>query len=394
MNIKEILRKGAALLLAVMLLSACIPAGALALSRTEVSDEERTEEAEGLRETEPETRRKPPLDYDFSTIRVLITIGSTNSIGLDLTTSYTLTGHSGTITGSTTSPYPISVTRSGSTITVTNRNSGSTLASGTDIYLTRVEQDYELGMAQLVSCASSSTQDRRYLGNFRFTVLDGTFSMINIVPMAYYIYGIVGYELNPYCEDEALLAQAVAAKTFSMYFYDTSEGSSYDVKDGYSSSMYQAYRGFRDNRISTMYHCLAVIGTALAYEDSFAPTCYGHSNGGETTLPSTVFGSSTAWYDAGYDVRFDEIEFRNYTDDTDTISITFGGTSDNSRFRDFILKKINSLYGVSANQVKSISEAYFFDPIPGYQRHMQKLHVKAKVHTSSGDATYTFECLV
>lgn len=335
----------------------------------------------------------PPTDYDFSTIRVLITIGSTSSVDLDLGTEYVVEGTSTKLSGTMSSPYHVTVEKTSSgKVRLTNRSTGAVIREASDVKLTRVDQNYEKGMLTLVSCASSSTQGRMYLGDFRFLVKDSALMMVNTVPMAYYIYGVVGYELNPYCEDEALRAQAVAAKAHGMYYIDTAEGSTYDIKDGYSSAQYQAYRGFRENRLPTMRHCLDVVGVAISYQDSFVPICYGHSNGGETSLPSFIFGSSCQWYDAAYGVAVDDIEFNDYTDDTDTINVTFGGTGDNSRFRDFILKKINALYGVNATKLRSISELYAFDPKEGTERHMQKLHVKAKVKVGDEDKTYTFEC--
>lgn len=338
------------------------------------------------------TRKQPPLDYDFSYIRVLITIGSTNTIGLDLNGSYTIDGVSGTFTGTEGSPYRLSVTKSGSSVEIKNRTTGTVLASGAKLKLKRTVENYEAGWVTLASCACSDTEGRMYFGDFTFDLDSGSLRVVNRVPMAYYIFGVVGYELNPYCEDEALRAQAVACKNFGLYYIDTDPDSNWDVKDGYSSSQYQAYRGYKANRLSTMRHCLEVLGVAMAYNGGFVPICYGHTNGGETSLPSFIFGSSCQWYDGAYGIVKDDIEFNEYTEDTDTITVTFGGTGNNSRFRDFILKKINTIYGVSATSLKSITELYTFDPLPGTERHMQKLHVKAKVATSSGDKTYTFEC--
>ena len=400
MNSSLFLRKAAAFMLALLLLA--LPVAALAqdareaaLSENESSEDiwsgEEAVDAERDDIDEP-TRKMPPVNYDFSSIRVLITIGSTSYINLDLNGSYTIPGHSGTLTGTESNPYKIKVARSSSTVTITNRTTGATLASGSSVELLRVTEDYTAGWAKLTYCAESDTLNRMYLGSFRFLVKNSTLMMVNTVPMAYYIYGVTGYELNPYCEDEALYAQAIAAKCHALYYIDTSSTSTYDIPDGYNSAQYQAYRGFRENRLGTMPHCLAVVGVAMCWNNTFVPIAYGHTNGGESSLPSTIWGSSCSWYDGAYGVVLDDIEYNSEDEDKDVITVTFGGTGDNSRFRDFILKKVRDLYGVSATKVKSISELYTFNPLSGYQRHMQSLHVKAKVTTPSGDKTYTFEC--
>ncbi|MBO4562460.1 MAG: SH3 domain-containing protein [Clostridia bacterium] len=379
----------AALLLAAALVFAALPSGAAARISAPLPDEAIERDERGVSGISSETGdpirglagiddvKAPALDEDFTTIRVLISVGSTSYINLDLGTEYLLPESGRILSGSEASPYPIKVSVSSGVVSITDRSTGEVLASGSTVDLERTVIGYEAGVATLTHSADSDTQGRMYLGDFRFSASSGNVRMINIVPMAYYLYGIVGYELNTSSYPEALKAQAVAAKTYGIFFMDFSDGSEYDVQDGWSSALYQAYRGFRENRLVTMPFCLAVAGEALAYNGRFIPTFYGHSDGGETALPSQVFGSSQ--YDVGYDVFIDDIEFDYYPGSRQLINVEFGGTGDSSRFRDFILGKINDIYGEDSFEVVSISELYTFDPLPGTQRNMRQLHVAATV---------------
>lgn len=395
MNISIILKKGAAALAACVILFTLFAAPCSALAVNTGQTKVRTEqpisgdEPLGIRSV-VESHDPPPTDTDFSFIRVLITTGGTSTLWLDLYGQYVLNG-SIPLSGTSGAPYQIEIKKYNSTnVLITNRETNEVLAYGAAPVITRVNQLYEAGYAKLTKSGSSKTLNRMYLGDFTFRVTSGVLNMINTVSMAYYLYGVVGYEMAPGCEDEALKAQAIAAKTFALYYVDVSPSSTWDVQDGYTSSQYQGYRGFKENRLATMPHCLAVVGLALSYEGTFVPTCYAHSDGGETALPSHVFGSSR--FDDAYSVSIDDIEFDNDDDTVRKIKVTFGGTGDSSRFRDFILTKINALYGVNATKVRSITELYTFNPVEGTQRNMRKLHVRAVVKTSSGDATYTFEC--
>jgi hypothetical protein len=125
-----------------------------------------------------------------------------------------------------------------------------------------------------------------------------------------------------------------------------------------------------------MQYCLEVIGEALSFCDTFIPTCYGHSNGGETALPSQIFGGSI--YDGGFEVVFDDIEVEHDTS-KELIHVDFGGTGDSSRFRDFILLKVRDLFEVEPLSIVSIDDLYTFDPLPGTERNMRQLHVGATV---------------
>lgn len=391
------LRKGAAWLTAFLfvLTVLTVPVSALAggVSRSSDSEAERLgDEPMGARAV-VESHDPPPVDTDFSTIRVLITTGSSTTLWLDLYGQYTISGASGTFSSSSGTPYPLAIVRyNSSSVIVKNRVTDDIISYGPSVTVTRVNQLYEAGFAKLTKSGSSHTLDRMYLGDFTFRIgSDGYIAMVNTVPLAYYLYGVVGYEMAPGCEDHALYAQAIVAKSFALYYVDVSASSTWDVQDGFKSATYQGYRGFRENRLATMPHCLAVVGEAIVCEGQFVPTCYAHSDGGETALPSHVFGSSR--FDYAYSVSIDDIEFDNDDDTKRVIHVDFGGTGNNSRFRDFILTKINAAYGVGANLVKEIKELYCFDPVEGTERNMQRLHFKAKVRTADGsNHTYTIEC--
>ena len=390
-------RKGAALALVLAFAFAAMLLPVTALAKTERTaddaDAEKAGDAPMGAKAAVESHDPPPLDTDFSTIRVLITTGSSTTLWLDLNGQYRIGSSSQVYSGTSSSPYPIAIVRYNSTeVIIKNRDTDDVLAYGSKLTITRINPLYQAGYAKLTKTGSPKTQDRMYLGHFTFYIGDdGYIAMVNTVPLAYYLYGVVGYEMAPGCEDHALYAQAIVAKSFALYYVDVSASSSWDVQDGFKSATYQGYRGFRENRLATMPHCLAVVGEAIVCEGSFVPTCYAHSDGGETALPSHVFGTSR--FDYAYSVSIDDIEFDNDNDTKRVIHVTFGGTGDNSRFRDFILAKINAAFGVGADLVVEIKELYCFDPVPGTERNMRKLHVKAKVRCADGNNhTYTFEC--
>ncbi len=390
-------RKGAAWILALAFAFAVmlLPMTALAdgVRRPDGSEAERADDAPMGVRAAVESHDPPPLDTDFSFIRVLITTGSSTTLWLDLCSQYRISGSSQIYSGTVNSPYPIAIVRYNSTeVVIKNRNTNDVIAYGSDLRITRVDPLYPAGYAKLTKSGSPRTQDRMYLGDFDFRIGDdGYLAMINTVSLAYYLYGVVGYEMAPGCEDHALYAQAIVAKSFALYYVDVSASSTWDVQDGFRSATYQGYRGFRENRLATMPHCLAVVGEAIVCQGTFVPTCYAHSDGGETALPSHVFGSSR--YDYAYSVSIDDIEFDNDNDTKRVIHVTFGGTGDNSRFRDFILTKINAAFGVGADRLVEIKELYCFDPVQGTERNMQQLHIKAKVRCADGNNhTYTIEC--
>lgn len=346
---------------------------------------------------DPASVKTPPLDSDFTRIRVLISTEDGTYLNLDLGTLYELPDGR-VIGGTVASPQKIKAAVSSGGIKITDRTSGEVLITGSSVFLRRLTERYEAGWATLSYSPNSDTNGRMYLGSFRFMVNDGKLAMINDVPMVYYLYGVVGYELNMESYPEALMAQAVTSKTLGLYYCDPT--ASYDVKDGWEVKVYQAYRGYKESRLTTLYACYAVMGEAMIYNGAFFYPSYGHSNGGETALPSHFYGSTNS--DGPYSVALDDIEFE-YDDETSIrIHTDYGTAGESSALRDFILGKINDTFGVDAVSVVSISEILAFDPVAGTQRNMQKLRIKAKVECDSKKGasrsgissthTYTFEC--
>ena len=90
-----------------------------------------------------------------------------------------------------------------------------------------------------------------YRGVIEFRARGNTFTPINVLPMELYLYGVVPMEMGPNFHQEALRAQAVAARTFAVYNRDFGDQHQawLDVCD---STCCQVYHGVgRENEIIT-----------------------------------------------------------------------------------------------------------------------------------------------
>jgi len=90
-----------------------------------------------------------------------------------------------------------------------------------------------------------------YRGVIEFRARGNTFTPINVLPLEWYLYGVVPMEMGPAFHTEALRAQAVAARTFAVYNRDfgTQHQAWLDVCD---STCCQVYHGAgRENDIIT-----------------------------------------------------------------------------------------------------------------------------------------------
>ena len=396
----NIFKRSAALITALFALITAIavrpaPAAAAAPAAPDTSLEEINDGRRGVSGCDPIERAALPTD-DFTFVRVLITTSGTR-LDLELWGGYSF--ENGPDVGCSGEGYGVRITLSGGVITAVSLETGEVLAEGENVVLHRNIVHYMAGYVTLAYSGNDKTKGRMYLGDFSFCVYEDKLTMINTVPMTYYIYGVVGYELNIYCQPEALKAQALAAQSFAMYYMGGTKP--FDVKDGYSSAVYQAYRGFKDSRLASMPFCRAVLGEALSFNGTFYPIFYGGTNGGETALPSHLgWGTSQ---DPAYDVHLDPFDYES-GDSIDRISVDFGGTGDNSRLLDFILLYVRDNFGADPVSVDSIDSLYVYDPVPGTTLNNRRLHIGAaltlndegepelKRAARTGSESFEFDC--
>ncbi len=404
------------LLAAAMAISLCLPAAALpGAKKAEPEDASRYVEHKGfyrpvhygMKEMDPKVITPPSPDGDFTFMRVLISTGKyATHTDLDLCSDYYLTNgvH---LSGTAAQPHPIRVVANASSVTLIDLATDEEVVTAPSIELKRVNVNYTAGWAKLTYSENSMSLNKMYLGDFRFYSDSGVIRMVNRLHMVYYIYGVVGYELSETCPAETLRVMALASKSHALYFIDSH--ADYDEEDGWESLLYQGYRGFNMSKIATLPFCCEAIGKAMTCNNSFKPIYWTNSNGGETALPSIVFGSGLSIVDEGYDGRLDELEFEYELNVSEFINFTEDGGCDNSRFLDFVLLKIRQQEGVDTNEVVSIDEVYTYEPFPGTVRDMRKLHVTATVKVPGEpivdpedpeaepeetfvDETYSFEC--
>ncbi len=171
---------------------------------------------------------------------------------------------------------------------VRGRLSLSTIAApGSDIILS-ADDNHILGL-----------NDQRYRGQLRLTVNpDGrTFNVVNFVPLEPYLAGVVGAEMPDYWEPEALKAQAIAARTYSLYAKNhIGRTRDWDVSNTQAS---QVYKGVNSESASVWNAVNATTGRVLkvrggpSWSDGlfpayFSAVCGGHTEDSEHVFPESA----------------------------------------------------------------------------------------------------------
>ena len=146
--------------------------------------------------------REASAAADYSTIKVKLTTNNATVISMSVKGEYFLNENGASFHGGT---LTLRANADG-TLTVSHSTEGE-LYTGASVSVMRAQMKPSAGYMYFNS--------RSYLGHFNVRVLSSGFlQVVNVVPLAHYLYGVVGHEMSNTFPIEALKAQAVAAKCY------------------------------------------------------------------------------------------------------------------------------------------------------------------------------------
>lgn len=148
---------------------------------------------------------------------------------------------------------------------------------------------------------------RRYRGSLRLLADGDRLRVVNVVDLEAYLRGVVPAEMVAIWPAEALRAQAVAARTYTLARLDPD--AAYDVC---ATDECQVYRGRDAERPSTDAAIVATAGLVLTYAGAFANTYYHADSGGVIASSAEVWGRDLPYLRAFQDVASDG-PYRNWS---------------------------------------------------------------------------------
>ncbi len=123
------------------------------------------------------------------------------------------------------------------------------------------------------------TKGKWYRGNMIAQIRGRGITVINDVPLEYYLLGVVPSEMPSKWNIEALKAQAIAARSYAVANMGKRGSRGYDLKDTPED---QAYGGASAETKSTNLAVRSTLGQVLMYQNKVIPAYYHASAGGHT----------------------------------------------------------------------------------------------------------------
>ena len=174
-----------------------------------------------------------------------------------------------------------------------------------------------------------------------------------------YLIGVVSAEIPVYFEEEAIKAQAVAARTYALKQMQNKKDSNFDVTDDTSTQVYQSDQELRnkwndkyDEYISKIKKCVKETdGQYLTYNNEIIYAFFFSTSNGKTEDNKNVFGQDLPYLKI-VDSSFDENETSSFIV-TKTFSLSEFYEKLGLSYNDYL--NIDNIIYTESNRVKSLS---------------------------------------
>jgi stage II sporulation protein D len=130
--------------------------------------------------------------------------------------------------------------------------------------------------------------NRTYRGKIELSRYQNKFTVVNILPLDYYLYSVVGTEMSKGWPIEALKVQAVLSRNYS---YMNVKANKYGIAHLSDTVFEQAYHGYRNEAEDIRQAVDATQGEFLTYKGNVFSTFYYSNAGGMTAEGREVWGN-------------------------------------------------------------------------------------------------------
>ncbi len=148
------------------------------------------------------------------------------------------------------------------------------------------------GKVELSSNSIIAVGKKKYRGKIILHDDNDNVLVVNSLPLEEYLYGVLPSEISPAWPMETLKAQAVAARTFALYYRLKSKDKRYDLDNTVNS---QVYNGMNIESKFTNEAVNATAGVVITYEGNIVEAFFHANSGGRTADSSEVWGGKLGY---------------------------------------------------------------------------------------------------
>ena len=321
----------------------------------------------------------------------LSSMGSPTSLDITVSGSYSVSGGTSM---NLTHGETVKIGFNTSTGQITMTRNGQSYAMGREMVFRRHVTDGANGL----KIAQARKPGNLYPGDLRL-IAQSTGSGYRLYPIVSvyiepYLQGVVPYEMGDSAHIEALKAQAVAARTYTLGKMNVRSGQLYDVVDTTND---QVYYGNSDSTANCTAAVNATRGIVLMNGGQLTSTYYTASNGGQTESAKNFFNTSSYPYLTVKDDPFDRMNPNSVVKKV-TVYADNASSGQASALKDLLHNKAVSAlsamgYATNAVQVTRVTGVTPHTPkFASPSRLYTKMDFGLTVSTGSGTVNLTVTC--
>lgn len=229
---------------------------------------------------------------------------------------------------------------SAATGALTLTHQGQTYAMGQELLFRRRQTSGVSG----VKIAQARRPGNVYPGDLQLLTQyeNGSYTLYVVmhVYLEYYLYGVVPYEMGSSSALEALKAQAVAARTYTLRAMNSNAAKRYDLVDTTADQVYNGSPSTHDRAAQAVDETKGIV---LLNDGRLTGTYYTASNGGQTESARNAWGSSGVDYLTVKDDPFDRLNPYSSTRKL-TIYADFAHASQNQTLKNLLQSRAGTLW--------------------------------------------------
>ena len=315
----------------------------------------------------------------------LESLGNPSKLTVTVTGNYSVNGNTAM---SLSSGDSVSIGFDSVTGEITMTMDGLTYAMGQEMRLRR----HQANGTSAVSIAQSKRPSNLYPGDLQLLAVK-TASGYKLMPIVhiyieYYLYGVVPYEMSSSSPIEALKAQAVAARTYTLRRLNGRVSYDYDIGDTSSDQVYYGYTGSVTNATKAVDETRGIV---IMNDGSLSGTYYTASNGGQTEAVKNAWGGTAYPYLGVKDDPFDLMNSGSIRRKL-TVYSDFAHTAQNATLKQLLSDAIKEKLGETA-EIQTINSIIPHTPkyaAPSRLYTMMDFNVTALVGMTYAEETLSF----
>lgn len=281
------------------------------------------------------------------TVRVyLSSLGQPSRLDLTVCGAYSIDGTSATALpdGST-----AIVNFNASTGALTLTRSGVSTAMGTDFRLRRHAWNGDSG----IKIKQARVSGNLYPGDLQFkSVRSGSSYRLYVIAHVFiedYLYGVLPYEMGNSSALEALKAQCVSARTYTLRAMRGAGSRAYDLVDTTND---QVYNGTPAGNARCRQAVDETRGIVAMNGGDFTATYYTASNGGQIESVRNIWGSSAYDY---IRVKDDPFDYQNPYAQVRSFRVAASGAQPSAALNSLLVSKARSVFGASEVTITAVT---------------------------------------